>query len=1365
MGKVVDASVFWVWGSRAFVRDTSTDELSARAIPCVILGFPPDVLSWQFYHPTFRRVHPSQDVTFDESVPFYRLFPYRSAPLPPPPLFLVPVPPPVDPLPPQGPAPSGAARGAVSGGDVSGSSASRGAEPARAEPGGAEPGGTEPAGAKPRGAEPEGAEPGVAESEGAESEVSEPRGTASSGGPAGASPRQTPRPGPLSPQQLREWFSQRTRLRSGATEAGGSAAGGTGAGGAGATSLGGAGVPVGAGGTGGAGATSPGGTRARDPGAGGAGARGTGAGDPVGTSVRGTGARGARAVDPGAGGAGAGGAASGGTGAGGTLQRRPFFVPPPLSSLPPPYSVLRQTDSPSERREPASHPALPVRAVRTSPSSASSSCPWLSRYVTLSFLFHCAFLCRLLPSPLFLPFLDPESDLARAASPTVSRLLATVVTDPSFESTAASALVAELVDFAAACRLDYATSLVAESECDYPPSVGGECALGTDVLEDRQEDFECLVAAVPHLVAMLLAPEGDPDAPDIPTLRSYAEAITGTYVVAVPPSGANIVDGMWIFRVKLPPGSPPVFKAHYVARGFSQRQGVDFFQTFSPTPKMATLRVLLHVAAQRDYELSLDFSTAFLKSSLHEEIWLRRPPSFTGSFPAGIHRNLRRPVYGLRQAPREWHDTLRTTLAALGARRTITLTQSRMVHQVLQRFGFRYSWPQSTPLPTGHSLSAPPLDESVEPSGPYPEVVGCLITSCMGLVLGGRGPVVLTGHANASWGLWGFFDGMEKKLDNESGIAAWKKKDQKAFATLISRIGINLVSSVRMCIKLEASAHEAWKRLETMHVNKTLHGKILARNAFYMVKMRADESMHEYATRVEELGETFMDLGGMVTEEDWILNLLCGLPEEWSMVITTLDSVQDTWTKEMVVGRLLHEESRRRQFANESEGAAMFSRGSSGKKSTWSKGATKKSSGRSDRGKRNTSNGSSKCHYCGKAGHFWRECRKRLSDWTPSKARNHEGNAHTASGNADDARESIILLASDGTNTPSSAWFLDTGATQLMTHSASYLTNVGAPRDLKRVVFGNDKSLPVVGVGSTCLIVDGRPVDITNVLHVPGLKVNLLSITQLAKKGVKVTIDDTKMNLFWKGKQFAQGVLNGELYQLKTHPRVASSNVAQGSKATLKVWHNRLAHANYDSVKELANNGLAKGFDVAAGADEKGVCAVCVEGKMARKPFGSRTSPLAKDPLALVHMDVCGPMLHTSKGGARFLLVMLDDATCMCWTRLLKAKGDVTKAIQEWALEVCDDDKKRIKAIRTDGGGEFVNAELEKWMKSKGIKHDVTTPYTPQHNGAAEWLNRTLVEAVRSLLQHSKLGNERQVPDEGTTNAATHCRPSRTRGG
>ncbi|CAI7850710.1 unnamed protein product [Closterium sp. NIES-53] len=104
-----------------------------------------------------------------------------------------------------------------------------------------------------------------------------------------------------------------------------------------------------------------------------------------------------------------------------------------------------------------------------------------------------------------------ESDRAGGASPTVSHLLTTVVTDPSFESTAAFALVAELVDFAAACHLDYATALVAESECASPPSIGGECTRSTDVLEDKQEDFECLAAAVPRFASMLLAPEGEPD--------------------------------------------------------------------------------------------------------------------------------------------------------------------------------------------------------------------------------------------------------------------------------------------------------------------------------------------------------------------------------------------------------------------------------------------------------------------------------------------------------------------------------------------------------------------------------------------------------------------------------------------------------------------------------------------------------------------------------------------------------------------------------------------------------------------------------------------------------------------------------------
>ncbi|CAI7819092.1 unnamed protein product [Closterium sp. NIES-54] len=781
-GEVGDASVFRVWGSRTFVRDTTADKLSACAVPCVFLGFVPDAPGWQFYHPTSRRVFPSQDVTFDESVPFYRLFPYRTAPLPPPPLFLAPGTPQVEPLPAPSPAPSGVSQvdpplltalvevtsdsGPAEGGPARGA-ASGVAEPGGAEPGGAEPGSTESGGAAPGGGE-------------ASGEQSPWSGRLRSRS-AGASPLHSRRRLPLSPQQLREWYVNRQGRAAGA---GGPAAGGAGvgvtgvgavplspqqlrewyvsrqgraagargpaAGGAGAgdsatgvvstgvpraagprgarsggTGAAGTGGPAGPGGaavdsevggpgTGGAssGGATAGGTRAGGPGvaagagaggsgavggagAGGAGAGGFGAAACAGAggsrAVGGAGAGGAGAGGSGAaagagaggsgavGGAGAGGAGAGGsgaaggagaTGAGGTAPPLLFFAPPSPSSLPPPGSVLRhvlsllsstglplQPGSPlpapspyteltgglPERHQPASRPVSPFRTVRTGrtgrrvPRERPPAVPGTH-------------LMALRPSS--------ASQRVPLLSPPASSL---------HVSAAASALAAELVDFAAACRLDYAAILVAESESVRPLSVEGECALGTDVLEDRQEDLECLATAAPHLVSMLLAPEGDPDALDIPALRSYAEAIageyssqwqtamdaemaswksTGTYINEVPPPGANIVDGMWIFRVKRPPGSLPVFKARYVARGFN----------------LGELRCYLGLQITRDR-----------------------------------------------------------------ARRTITLTQSHLVQQVLQRFGFTWSSAQPTPLATGHSLSAPPSDESVEPSGPYPELVGCLM--------------------------------------------------------------------------------------------------------------------------------------------------------------------------------------------------------------------------------------------------------------------------------------------------------------------------------------------------------------------------------------------------------------------------------------------------------------------------------------------------------------------------------------------------------------------------------------------------------------------------------------------------------------
>ncbi|CAI7873355.1 unnamed protein product, partial [Closterium sp. NIES-53] len=288
---------------------------------------------------------------------------------------------------------------------------------------------------------------------------------------------------------------------SGAAGAGGARAGsarGTRATGAGGARAGGAGGAR-AGGAGGIGAA----------GAGGSGAAGAGATGPAGAGgVGGSGAGGTRVSRSfvvgdsvalfhitvtrllGAGGVGAGGA--GGAGAADVIATVIATAPPS------PYPA--QTGSLAEHHELESRPASPICTLNRARRSRPPPVPGTH-----------------------------ASNLARDASPTVTRLLATIVTGPSLESTSAFSLVIELVNFVATRRLDYVASLVTESESVCPPSVGDELALGCDVLEDRQFELECLAAVLPHFASMVLCPEGDLDAMDIPTPRSYAEAIIGEY--------------------------------------------------------------------------------------------------------------------------------------------------------------------------------------------------------------------------------------------------------------------------------------------------------------------------------------------------------------------------------------------------------------------------------------------------------------------------------------------------------------------------------------------------------------------------------------------------------------------------------------------------------------------------------------------------------------------------------------------------------------------------------------------------------------------------------------------------------------------
>ncbi|CAI7792229.1 unnamed protein product [Closterium sp. NIES-54] len=466
------------------------------------------------------------------------------------------------------------------------------------------------------------------------------------GGPGAGLPPQPDLLETLSPQAIRAWIVQRGSSGGGGycpAGAGAAIPGGTrgaaGAGGAGATSPGGTGDAAGAGGTGaanvggaagaggpgaaslvgarGAGAASAGRARVASAGGGGGTGGAGGAAGPGGTGAASAGgvagSGGARAATAGgARAAGAGGTTGiGGAGPVGALRHllglplaptefpvadtTPLLLFPqllPHSPLPALAPYTTATESLTERREPKTHAStserrepekreyVPARVRRPRAPVVPSTHDMKLRPSSVPQRV-------VLPSPpasSLSDVADPPSDLPRASSPKVTHLLATVVTGPTFSSLAASALFTELVDFAAAHHLDYLAGLVSDPDPTYPPSVGGEAALGCDVLEDRQEELECLATTLSHLATMPLALEGDPDALYIPTPRSYKKAIsgehssrwqtamdaemafwksTGNYIDEVPRPGANIVTHMWIFRVKRPPCSPRAFKARY----------------------------------------------------------------------------------------------------------------------------------------------------------------------------------------------------------------------------------------------------------------------------------------------------------------------------------------------------------------------------------------------------------------------------------------------------------------------------------------------------------------------------------------------------------------------------------------------------------------------------------------------------------------------------------------------------------------------------------------------------------------------------------------------------------------------------------
>ena len=118
---------------------------------------------------------------------------------------------------------------------------------------------------------------------------------------------------------------------------------------------------------------------------------------------------------------------------------------------------------------------------------------------------------------------------------------------------------------------------------------------------------------------------------------------------------------------------------------------------------------------------------------------------------------------------------------------------------------------------------------------------------------------------------------------------------------------------------------------------------------------------------------------------------------------------------------------------------------------------------------------------------------------------------------------------------------------------------------------------------------------------------------------------------------------------------------------------------------------------------------------------------------------MCGKIGTQSLGGGEYFVTFVDDHTQHVWVYILKHKGEVLQRFQEWKALVEKLSGRKIKTLQSDNGGEYTSAEFSSYLAKEGIKHELTIPHTPQQNGVAERLNRTLIEGVRTMLADSKL--------------------------